>query len=315
MTLLLRGAQALIATVVVVGGGPAHADEVFERDVVNVAAPPGVDISRVTVDNRLGDVTVRGHDRDGITVHAFKRARDSGTLDRLVVSLVPDPGGPVTIHTSLLAGAESRPIPAGSIEVDLVVHVPRSAQVRAQVWNGAVRVESVDNGARLGANEGTIHVHQVSGPVVTHIAHGRQELAEIFGEVDAVGVEGDLDLETVRGDRLAASVHRGRVSGRAIHVKELEVRTIRGSIRLEGVLVAGGRYRVQSLRGNIELRFSDGTSARVVARARRGEARLPERFRPRPADGGGIVGLYGTDRSPADVQLSTAVGHITVAQF
>lgn len=310
---LVRGAQALGFLVALAGS--ARADEVFERDAVNVSAPPGVDISRVSVDNRLGDVTVRGHDHEGIVVHAFKRAPDDETLERLVVSLVPEPGGPVSIRTSLLAGLESRPIPAGAVEVDLVVLVPRSARVRAEVWNGSIEVEGVDNGAELAANEGEIDVKQVSGEVSTHIAHGPQELAEIFGAVDARGVESDLDLEEVIGSRLAASVYRGRVSARHVRVRELSVRTIHGSVRLEGTLLAGGHYRVSAYRGNLELRVRSEFGLRVMARSKSGQVRLPKVLAARRAATGAFFGAYGSGRSPAELQLTTGMGHITLAEF
>ncbi len=106
---------------------------VFEQDAVDIEAPEGVEIGLVQVDNRLGDVSVRGHDAPGIAIQSFKRAADRETLERLVVSLVPDAKGRVRIRTTLKAGPESGPIAAGSIAVDLVVLVPHEAVVEAQV--------------------------------------------------------------------------------------------------------------------------------------------------------------------------------------
>ena len=67
---------------------------VVERDVVELAPARGVSIKSIDVDNRLGDVRIEGHDRDNISILAIKRAPDMETIERLKVSLVPDPNGP-----------------------------------------------------------------------------------------------------------------------------------------------------------------------------------------------------------------------------
>ncbi len=287
-----------------------------QRDLVEVSPAKGVTIQLVDIDNRLGDVRIEGHDRDTISILAVKRAPDQETMERLKVSLVPDPSGPVTIHTSLKAGEEARPIPAGSVRIDLVVLAPRQARVRAQVWKGRVEVKRVDNGAELVTDEGDIDVTQVSGTVTTQTGHGRHTFAQVYGAVDAQAVDGSMDLDLVRGDRLAAVVHVGNVTARRIRVRDVSVRITRGSARLEGEAVAGGRYAVAAYQGNVEVRFSTRAPMRLRARARGGQVNLPARFRRRYGPGGIVIGYAaGTGRSAAELDLRTRIGVITLAEF
>jgi hypothetical protein len=296
---------------------PASPVSLVQRDVVEVSPARGVHIDLVDIDNRLGDVRIEGHDRDSISIMAVKRAPDQETMERLKVSLVPDPSGPVAITTSLKAGQEARPIPAGSVRIDLVVLAPRRARVRAQVWKGRVEVKGVDNGAELATDDGDIDVSQVSGAVSTQSGHGRHTFAQIYGAVNAQAVDGDMDLDLVRGDRLDAIMNEGNLTGRRLRVRDLSVRITRGNVRLEGEAMPGGRYAVASYWGNIEVRFSGKLPLRVLARARFGAVNLPARFRLRRNAAGLVtghaVGVAG--RVSAELDLRTRVGMITLAEF
>jgi hypothetical protein len=318
-----RAFFASTSSILVVAALPfaVRADEptaMVQRDLVEVSPARGVRIELVDVDNRLGDVRIEGHDRETISILAVKRAPDQETMERLKVSLVPDPDGPVTINTSLKAGQESRPTPAGSIRIDLVIMTPRHARVRAQVWKGRVGVKGVDNGAELVTDEGDIDVTEVSGTVTTQSGHGRHKFAQVYGAVDAQAVDGDMDLDLVRGDRLAAVVHVGDIVGRRIRVRDLSVRIVRGSVRLEGEAVAGGHYSVASYWGNVEVKFSSKGPMRVRALARAGQIHLPARFQRRRMEGSFVTGYAsGTagSRDPAEIELRTRVGMITLAEF
>jgi hypothetical protein len=289
----------------------------LQRDVVEVSPAKGVRIELVDIDNRLGNVRVEGHDRDSISILAVKRAPDQETMERLKVSLVPDPRGPVSITTALKAGQEARPIPAGSVRIDLVVLAPRQARVRAQVWKGRVELKGVDNGAELATDEGDIDVTQVSGAVSTQTGHGRHTFAQVYGAIEAHAVDGSMDLDLVRGDRLAAVVHEGNVFGRRIRVRDVSIRITRGSVKLEAEAIAGGRYAVASYWGNVEVKFSSKVPLRVRALARSGEVFLPSRLHRRRGPGGLITGYStsSTGRLPVDLDLRTRVGMITLAEF
>lgn len=301
----------LIAALCATAVGVAHAQDgkaVVERDKVDLAPAEGVEINRVAIDNRFGEVSVVGHDAPGVTIVAVKRAPDEATMDRLKVSLVPDPTGPVSIATSLVAIDEARPIAAGSIRIDLLVYVPRSARIAATTWNGAVALESLDRGAEVTTNEGDIRVQSCSGAIETHAALGKQEFFEIFGTLEAEGVAGEMSFQTIKGDRLGAVMHDGPIRARRVRAREVALRTTRGDIELTGEPVAGGIIRIAAHRGDVRVTLDEGASFRVEAVARRGAvaARGVELERR----GGRSVGIHGTGRDTAGVFVSTHLGNI-----
>lgn len=290
--------------------GPA-ASPVFERDVVEVDPAPGIDVSRIGVDNRLGSVRIEGHDHDSVVIIASKRAPDAATLERLRVALIPDPSGPVRISTAITAGADARPIPGGLAAIDLVIRAPRAARVEARVWNGRLTVMGMENGAELHANNGDIDVRNVSGTIETHSAGGTQQFAEVFGAVDAQALAGSMDLDMVRGDRLEASVHEGRIQGRQVQVRYAWLHTVRGDIHLYGQAMAGGHYRVGSYSGNIDVQLAAAGPVRVQAHADSGTASLPPALQPRPQGEGMVTGLWSRGQgTPALVELRSRMGSI-----
>jgi DUF4097 and DUF4098 domain-containing protein YvlB len=176
-------------------------------------------------------------------------------------------------------------------------------------------VTGVENGADLVNDDGDIDVSEVSGSISTQSGHGRHTFARVFGEIDARTVDGDLDLDVVSGDRLAAVVQAGEVVGRRMRVREMSVRVTRGSVHIEGEAVAGGSYRIASTWGNVEVRMGGKAAMRVGARSRSGAVKLSSHFQRRVGTGGDITGYLGSGRSPADLDLRTRVGSITVASF
>jgi hypothetical protein len=295
---------------------PAAArNAVYERDVVEVDPVAGVRITELSVDNRLGAVRIEGHDRETIVISALKRAPDAEILERLKVTLIPDPNGPVRISTSMAAGPDARPIPGGAVEIELVIRAPRSARVKAQVWNDRLTLIGMENGAELVANDGEIGVQNASGTIVTHSAGGTQRFLEVVGKVDAQVIHGEVDLAAVRGDRLDASVHEGNIEGRQVRVRQARVHTIRGNIRFQGHAMAGGQYRIASVRGDIDVMLVATSPLAVEAHASAGTVTLPPNVRrarePQSGMEGAVVGFWPGGRGErAVVELRSRLGNI-----
>jgi hypothetical protein len=300
---------SLVALPGLAGAEDASARGVFESDSVNVAPAEGVPITVVSVDNRLGDVRVEGHDGDNLAISAVKRAPDMATLDRLKVQLVPDPKGPIRIGTVLAAGDEMRPIAAGSVRVDLVIHAPRSARVEAQVWNGQLELVAMENGASLSANEGDIKIERCSGDIDTTSAFGSQDLDDVFGAVEARGVRGDVRMRVIRGDRLDAAVHEGTIIGRKVRSRHVSIRTTRGNIEIQGEALIGGRYELRTHSGDIVVHIS-GAALAVRARSDEGAVDLPAALRASQDAEGVMVGKLHRGKNPALIELHSRLGDI-----
>ena len=298
------------ATAIAAPDGPL--DGVYERGVVEVE-PSIAPIEQVQIENFLGDVRVEGHDGDRVIIHAFKRAPDDATLERLKVTLVPDPNGVVRIGSRVAAGPEMRRLAAGSVRIDLVIQAPSSAAVVGKVWNGRLSVSGMDNGADLSANEGDISVESSSGRIVTSSAVGTQKLREIVGEVDARGMYGEMAMDVVRGRRLAAMMHEGRVVARNVKSRTVSIQVARGDIVIDGEPQLGGSWSIVTYRGNIEVAVAKRAAMTIRARARRGTVKLPEAVQPARADGSGwIAGAHGAASHPAEIEIAAQIGNIKV---
>lgn len=284
---------------------PAVADEpgrrdpgVFEDDRVEVA-PARQPISAVTVDNPLGDLRIEGHDGPGLVILSTKRAPDDGALDRLRVSLIPDTDGTMRIVTAIdpTGPAVSR----SQVRIDLVVRAPRGARIDGRVRDGRLELANMDAGGELDTARGPIIVRNVSGPIYARSLAGAQHFVEVFGTVDAQAISADVSMDTVRGERLVATVHKGRIQGHHIRARHIELRTTEGDIGLDGELVLGGTMAVASVGGAIDVRLRAGGGLRV-----RADGRTVTVTGGR--DLGGGLWAFGPGAAPAAVELRSRHG-------
>jgi hypothetical protein len=252
------------------GGAPVKHTEkndggVIERARVEVA-PSGHAFTQISIDNPLGDVRVEGYDGTSMLIETRKHAPDEDALDRLRVSLVPNPDGTVRITTTADPSREAPHVPTAAVRIDLIVRAPRNTKVEATVAAGKLEVEAMDAGGELDAASGAITVKNVSGELWTHSVSGPTSLAQVFGSVDAATISADVDLDTISGDKLVASANHGRIAGRRVRSRDIELTTTDGRIVLEAEAALHGRISVASLRGDIDVRLHRHDA--VVVRAR-----------------------------------------------
>ena len=288
---------------------------VYVHDLLEAVPAAGSAISALTVDNRLGDVKIVGHDGIGLSIFAIKHAPNAQTLERLEVKLIQDPRGPVSIRTQLNAGHGETTLKKGAARIDLVVRVPRTAHVTATVWNGKLRIRKVSNGANVSANEGPIHLKNVSGLITSNSAAGQQRFEQISGELESRILDGDVDVDGMRGKRLSASVKSGQVTARGVRVTDLMIRVVKGDIRLEAEVIAGGSYVVASINGNVHASVRGSSRVKVHAQAKRGELSLPKRLRPNDSSVSDVVGYLGEGSRPAHLSLRSGTGNVVLAKF
>lgn len=217
--------------------------------------PAGHAITRLAIENPLGNVRVEGYDGTAIQIETHKFAPDDDALDRLHISLVPNPDGTVSIKTTADGGKEVRPVSRSAVRVDLVIRAPRDARVEAAVSSGTLEVINMDAGGDLDTASGPISVRNVQGDLWTHSISGMTRLAQVFGSIDAQTLSSDLDLDTIGGERLVASVHRGRIDGRRVRARDVELTTTEGKIVLEAEAALRGRLVVSSFRGDVDVRL------------------------------------------------------------
>lgn len=300
---------------------PAFADDpeqasddsgVYERDVVEVKAGKKP-IKQLTIDNQLGDIRIEGHDGTGIVIHAYKHGPDDAALDQLRVSLLPDPDGPVKITTAIDRSKEHTTLPAADVRIDLVIQAPRDAKIEAHVGKGELILRNMDAGGDLDAGAGAITVENVEGTVYARSVDGDQSFAEVFGDLDAQALAADLELDTIRGDEVLASVHDGTIEARHVTAKRIELRTTKGKIKLESELQLGGKLIVASKTGDVDVRVKSKGSLRVKALAG-GKVDFDGVTATTDKDGEWVRARYGeSKRKTGAIELRSKKGNIRFA--
>jgi len=232
-------------------------------------APNGKPITRVAIDNPLGDVKIVGYDGKSLKISPRKQAPDDEAMDRLHISLVSNPDGTVRITSTVDRDKESRPLARGAVHIDLVIYAPRDAKIDASVSAGKLTMENMDAGGELDTASGPISVHNVQGEVLTHSVSGETRLHQVFGSVDAQSLAADMDLDQVSGDKLVASAGKGKISGRRVKSREIELTTTEGKIILEAETMMRGKLVVSSLHGDVDVKLRRRGAVTIRARGNR----------------------------------------------
>lgn len=260
-----------ILLLLVLAAAPAAADtmaNVVEKARLDVQPVAGRPFKKITIENALGDVIVEGYDGAAIIIETKKSAPDDESLERLRISLVPNGDGTVRLTTTADRDKESRPLARSSIRIDLKVRAPRDARIEATSSSGTLTLTNMDAGGDLDSASGAIKVQNVSGELSTHSVSGATSLATVFGSVDSQTLQSDLDLDSISGEKLVASANHGKISGRRVRSRQIELTTMDGKIVLEAEATLRGRVIVSSSNGDIDVRLRRrGTGVTVRARA------------------------------------------------
>ena len=232
---------------------PATADEHAELTIRPTAKP----FNHITIENPLGDVRVEGHDAGTLRIEAFKHAPDTAALDRLHLQLVPNPDGSVRLKASAdpSRDKEAKPVPRSAVRVDLVIHAPRNVRVEASASAGKLEIANMDAGGDLDTASGLISVRNVSGELSTHSLTGPTSIAQVFGSIDAQTITADMDLDSINGERLIATVSHGKIAGRRIRSRHVELTSSDGMIVLEAEAALQGHLIVATTKGDIDVRI------------------------------------------------------------
>lgn len=290
---------------------PAAKPEVVERARLEIK-PAGHAFTQLSIENPLGDVRVEGYDGTSIQIETHKHAPDEDTLDRLRVALVPNADGTVRISTSVDGGKEVKSVARGAVHVDLVIRAPRKAHVDASTSAGKLSIENLDAGGELDSTSGSITATNVSGELLTHSVSGATSLNQVFGSVDAATVSSDVDLDSINGDKLVASANKGKIAGKRVRSRDIELTTTEGRISLEYESAMRGHLVVSSLHGDIDVRMH--RHGAVSMRARGAKVDLGQ---PTSLNGGWAQATLGRATDPgeasASVELQSKYGVVSLA--
>ena len=335
-TMTMKNAQIALVAAALMGVAGAAAGQTEEL-VRSIPMEPG---GRFTLRNVEGEITVTGVDGDDLTIRATKRASrrggDDDALDRVEIE-IEERGNRVIVETDYprhrRSFRESLGDPLGGgrrnrrepfVAVDYRVAMPRGAGVTIESFAGNVAVEAVDGETRIETVSGDVRLTSLARLVAVESFSGDLKLTDVGGG-DALTVRtvsGDIDIEKVRAPRLEVKSLSGAVALRGWSLGESKVETVSGSVTLDGVLAAGGRYGIRSHSGSILLAVPDGSGFELEAESFSGSIRsdIPvlagagDPTRRTTVLGAGSRAIRGTaGAGGADLELFTVSGDITIS--
>lgn len=205
---------------------------------------------KVYLENVSGDIVVKSWKKNEIKILARKVAKKEESLDKVTVE-IKQTNGNIRINTKYKnTWGLSKSVNA-SVHYDLLI--PDRAQIRvksvsgdieAYIIGGPVDLETVSGKIELaGAGMGA-ECTSVSGSVYAEEITGDTKLNSTSGKVQAKGIKGSVEVISVSG-----SVVLEKISD----AEEIEVRSVSGSIKMQGELSPGGNYEFKAISGGVRL--------------------------------------------------------------
>ncbi len=228
-------------------------------------APTGKAFQQLIADNQLGDLHIVGYDGAALIIDTEKLAPDAESLERLRVSLIPNPDGSVRLVTTVDTSRESKPVAKAALRLDLTIKVPRAVRLDAKVGAGTLSAENLDAGGELDTTSGTIAMKNVAGGFITNTVTGAQRFTTVFGTLDSSAVNADVAIDSVVGPSLVASVHRGSISARRVRSQRIGLTSTEGKIALEADANNGSVISVSSVRGDVQVTIRRHGALRINA--------------------------------------------------
>jgi len=198
--------RAVLAGVASLALGGCAGVDVETRYRRSVERSYGVAVDGLTLALPDGDVTVRGDDRDEVTLSGAVVGSDGDAVEAAEIA-EDRSGGHLT-----LAARGPRPAGGPSVGVDLTLSTPRDVRVaRVAVDRGEVAVERVAGPLAVDADRGEVAVADVDGGVNVSLSEGEVSVVGVDGDVSITGVDGDVSVTEVDGD-VRAEVGTGFVA-------------------------------------------------------------------------------------------------------
>jgi DUF4097 and DUF4098 domain-containing protein YvlB len=151
--------------------------------------------------------------------------------------------GDVGIHGALSANVTSK---SGDVKLaDL------KGGATVQVTSGDVVVIGIGADLSLSTQSGDVEVENVKGTVHANLTSADLKMHRVGKDVHIIAVNGDLTLGCI-GGRLEVNSVSGSIAVQG-YQGDVDISTVSGDAKAEGLVRAGGRYRLKSNSGNVTL--------------------------------------------------------------
>jgi hypothetical protein len=251
--------------------------------------------TRLTIDNRTGEVLVRTWDKDALRVQARHAARTRVNVR--------------TTAAGVRVSASSQTGPAGSVDYDITIPawMPMKIEghfiyVMVEGAQGEVAIETVRGDVVLKGGAGAISVQTIQGEIVVEGGRGKINLSSVNEGIKVTGAAGEITAETTNGSISLARIESTSVS----------VATVNGDLVYDGTLADNGRYRFNTHNGDITVTVPETANATFSVRTYNGDfaASFPVKGPEASELRRGRRATYTLGNGSADVQLESFGGAI-----
>ena len=150
----------------------------------------------------------------------------------------------------------------GVANVDVEITVPAGTDIDV---NGTFM------SADLSGELGEVRVETVQGDIVVVGATGFAYLYSVQGDVTLGDATGDLTVHSVHGSldvsgavgKLTADATHGGITLSGVESSQVEATTVSGTVRFEGAIEDGGRYKMSTHSGNVIVVVPEAINASI----------------------------------------------------
>jgi len=224
------------------------------------ARPPDTDETvavtrgtRLSISNFAGEVVIHAWDRDSVRVQAHH-------MPRAKVTIRPGSAG-LTISSSGSPGS-----------VDYDVTVPAWMPVKIEGTYIYIAVEGTQADVSAETVRGDISIKGGASFVTARSVEGEVILEGVRGKVNASSVNQGVTVNGANGE-LAAETVNGHITLNNIESSSVDVGSVNGNIKFDGVPAANGRYRFSTHNGSISVGVPESASAAFIVRTYNGSVR------------------------------------------
>jgi len=192
----------------------------------------------------------------------------------------------------------------GRVQLDLEIHVPKQVSVTARTNRGNVTVTGVTGSVTVNSQRGDIEVRGVGGEVAVEVSRGDVRVVGAGGNVRLTGNGNELELSDIAGEAYVQGQYYGPIRfskiAKQVHflsqVTDLTIAQLPGRLDLGGGQLevddvpgtvslttrdkdiafnnVNGRIKIESRRGNIELRLGQPPKDDIEVSNERGSVDL-----------------------------------------
>jgi DUF4097 and DUF4098 domain-containing protein YvlB len=231
----------------------------FDQQVLNVQVPAN---ATVQIENPRGDVSVTAGDGSNVEVQAHEVAFANSDED--AKKIFDAEAAHVTVSgNTVLVKSESN----SSGRLNLVITVPKTAQVTVNSARGDVTAAGLGAGVTVTASHGDVHLSAIQGSAQAHFSSDRGDFSahQVGGDLTADGNCNDLTFSEIKGKvtlngEIFGDVHMENIGG-PVHlhtsVTDLDLAALPGDLTLNSddlrVTQAKGQVRVVTHAKDVDL--------------------------------------------------------------